>query len=288
MVVFYLACRYLSQSLLLILQQISIGELLTATASALYTLISMHTINFRGLILAAGRGSRFQSETGEPFAKVLRPMLGKPMVKYVIDALNKVGIDDITLIVGYQADQVMREMGPSFSYVMQAEQKGSGHAVMCAKEAFSDFAGHLVIMCGDSPLFKTDTISRLMSKHVDTQAVITLAAAELDDPTGYGRIIRDNSGHIIGIVEEKCATPYERAIKEVNGGAYAFDSKWLFGNIENMEINEAGEYNLTDMVRVAIEQGRTVSAVPCDPIELAGVNTPEQLTAVEEIIRGRN
>lgn len=208
------------------------------------------------------------------------------MVKYVVDTLNMARIDDITLIVGYQAGQVMREMGPSFDYVMQTEQKGSGHAVICAKEAFSNFDGHLVIMCGDSPMFKSSTISRLMSEHINTNDVITLAAAELTDPTGYGRIVRDDSGQIRGIVEEKCAAPDERTIKEVNGGAYAFDSKWLFADIKDMEINEAGEYNLTDMVRVAIEQGRTVSAVQCDPVELAGVNTAEQLASIEEIIRG--
>ncbi|MCE5324088.1 NTP transferase domain-containing protein [bacterium] len=246
----------------------------------------MNIKTFRGLILAAGKGSRFQSEAGKPFAKVLRPLLGKPMVKYVVDALKESGIDDITLIVGYQADQVMREMSQSFSYVTQTEQKGSGHAVMCAKDVFSNFDGHLIIMCGDSPMFRATTISRLMSAHIESEAVITLAVAELIDPTGYGRIIRDGSGSIRGIVEEKCAGEDERSIKEVNGGAYAFDSKWLFDNISGMEINEAGEYNLTDMVRVAIEQRRIVSAVKCNPTELAGVNTPAQLAAVEEIIRG--
>ncbi|MHB9036153.1 MAG: sugar phosphate nucleotidyltransferase [Armatimonadota bacterium] len=239
---------------------------------------------FKGLILAAGKGSRFQSETGEPFPKVLRPVLGKPMVSYVVDRLKAANVNDITLIVGFQAEQVKREMGPSFRYVFQAEQKGSGHAVACAKDAFEGFQGHLVIMCGDSPLFTSETICRLMRKHVETRAVITLVSAELDDPTGYGRIVRDESGRIRGIVEEKCAGPAERAIKEVNGGSYVFDSKWLFDNIESMAINEAGEYNLTDMVRVAIAQGRAVSTAQCDPTELLGVNTPAQLAAAEKIL----
>ncbi len=243
---------------------------------------------FRGLILAAGKGSRFQSEAGGAFPKVLRPVLGKPLVGYVVDTMKQAGIDDITLIVGFQAEQVMREMGSSYSYVRQTEQKGSGHAVACAKDAFESFDGHLIIMCGDSPLFTADTIKRLMAEQISSNAVITLASAGLEEPTGYGRIVRDSDGRIIGIVEEKCATQSEWAIKEVNGGAYAFDSRWLFSNIEAMAINEANEYNLTDMVRVALEQGRTVSAVNCDPSELLGVNTPAQLAVVEEIVRGRN
>ncbi|MCE5313742.1 MAG: sugar phosphate nucleotidyltransferase [Armatimonadota bacterium] len=242
---------------------------------------------FRGLILAAGKGSRFQSETGEPFPKVLRPVLGRPLVSYVVDTMRSVGIDDITLIVGFQAGIVELEMGSAFRYIHQPEQHGSGHAVMCAKSAFGGFDGHLLIMCGDSPLFASDTISRLMREHVETGASITLASAELDDPTGYGRIVRDDFGRIMGIVEEKCADPAQRAIREVNGGSYAFNSKWLFGNIENMAINEAGEYNLTDMVRVAIAQGRTVSAVCCDSSELLGVNTPDQLKTIEEMLKGR-
>lgn len=241
---------------------------------------------FRGLILAAGKGSRFQSESGGAFPKVLRPVLGKPMVGYVVDTLKQAGIDGITLIVGFQAEQVMQEMGPNYRYVRQIEQKGSGHAVACAKDVFESYDGHLIIMCGDSPLFTTNTIRRLMAEHVKSDAVITLASANLDDPTGYGRIIRGSNDRIIGIVEEKCATQAERAIKEVNGGAYEFDSRWLFSNIGAMAINEANEYNLTDMVRVALEQGRTVSAVNCEPDELLGVNTPAQLAAVEEIIRG--
>lgn len=243
--------------------------------------------NFKGLILAAGKGSRFQAESGEPFPKVLRSLLGKPMVYYVIDTLVEVGVDDITLIVGYRADDVKQAIGSRASYVLQAEQKGSGHAVACAKDAFAGFDGNLIIMCGDSPLFKSKTLSRMMQVHADTGAVATLAAAILDDPFGYGRILRDNNGNIRGIVEEKCATPEQRAIKEVNGGAYIFSAQWLFDNIGKMALNEAGEYNLTDMVRVALEQGKIVSSVECDRQELLGVNTPAQLKVVEDILQGK-
>lgn len=240
-----------------------------------------------GLVLAAGKGSRFASESGEPFPKVLQPVLGRPMVSYVLDALAGAGIEDITLIVGFGAQQVVREVGANVKYVLQTEQRGSGHAAACARDAFREFDGGLVVMCGDSPLFTAETVRRICEEHTRTRAVVTLASALLDDPFGYGRIVRDPNGAIAGIVEEKCASDREKAIREVNGGAYAFDARWLFDNIDQMALNEANEYNLTDMVRVAARQGRTISAVSCDPRELMGVNTPDQLHAVEEILRGR-
>lgn len=242
---------------------------------------------FAGLVLAAGRGSRFREEGGEPFPKVVRPVLGRPMVLYVLDALAGARVTDVTLVVGFLADEVKRAVGGRASYVIQPEQKGSGHAVACAAERYRGFGGGLVVMCGDSPLFTPDTIGRILREHLETGAAVTLASALLDEPFGYGRILRDADGRITGVVEQKCATAEQRTIREVNGGAYAFDSRWLFGNIDRMEINSAGEYNLTDMVRIAIEQGRTVSAIQCDPVELLGVNTPEQLRTVEYILGKR-
>lgn len=239
----------------------------------------------RGLVLAAGRGARFV--TGEPMPKVLRPLLGQPMVSWVIEALRGAGVDDITLVVGFLAEDVVAALGDGFRYTRQEEQRGSGHAVACAAGAFAGFGGSLATMCGDSPLFRSGTLRRMLSEHSDKGGAITLASAVLDDPFGYGRILRGRDGRIGGIVEEKCATSEQHALKEVNGGAYVFDSGWLFANIDKMAANQAGEYNLTDMVRVAVEQNMAVSAVQCDPEELLGVNTPEQLLAIEQVLRGR-
>ena len=239
---------------------------------------------FAGLVLAAGKGTRFQSEAGEPLPKVLRPLLGKPMVSYVLETLNQAGVDDITLVVGFRADDVKRALGDSVYYALQEEQKGSGHAVSCARDNFHGFTGHLVVMCGDSPLFTADTVREMMKEHIRTNAAITLASAILDDPFGYGRIIRDPAGRINGVVEEKCTDEEQRAIREVNGGAYIFDAYWLFANINKMAINDANEYNLTDMVRIAVEQDRVVSAVKCNEHELLGVNTPQQLKEIERIL----
>ena len=239
-----------------------------------------------GLVLAAGKGTRFGSEASEPMPKVLRPVLGRPMVSYVVDTLLAAGVQDITLVVGYRSGDVVRALGDRFSYVIQDEQRGSGYAVVCAAERFRAFAGSLVVMCGDSPLVRPETVREMIGELVGGAAVV-LASAVLDDPSGYGRILRDESGRIVGVVEEKCADENQRAIREVNGGAYVFDSQWLFANIGRMVENEAGEYNLTDMARVAVEQGRRVSAVGCDPSDLLGVNTPEQLRVVETVLSAR-
>jgi len=195
------------------------------------------------------------------------------------------GISDISLIIGFGAGEVRGRVGESVRYALQLEQRGSGHAVACAAGLFDGYEGGLVVMCGDSPLFSSETVSAVMREHESAGAAVTLASAMLDDPFGYGRILRDRSGTITGIVEEKCASDEQRAIREVNGGAYAFDARWLFDNIDQMVVNEANEYNLTDMVRVAVEQGRRVSAVNCDSRELLGVNTPDQLRMVEEMLR---
>ena len=240
-----------------------------------------------GLVLAAGRGSRFACESDEALPKVLRPVLGRPMIEYVTDALTGAGVNNITLIVGYGADDVIGQLGDSFDYVRQDEQLGSGHAVARAKERFRDFTGCAVVMCGDSPLFTTDTVRRMIDRHTSESAWATLTTAVLADPSGYGRIARDASGAITSIVEQKCADEDQLLIREINGGAYAFDSLRLFDNIEDMRVNEAGEYNLTDMVRVFIEQDGKVASVECDPAEVAGVNTVDELRAAEEVLRSR-
>jgi|YNPBryBLVA2012_1023415.scaffolds.fasta_scaffold10683_3 bifunctional UDP-N-acetylglucosamine pyrophosphorylase/glucosamine-1-phosphate N-acetyltransferase len=242
---------------------------------------------FRGLVLAAGKGSRFVDQDAAPMPKVLHLVLGRPMVCWVLDALRLAGIEDITLVVGYLADEVISALGCSVRYAMQIHQRGSGDAVASAAGEFANFDGGVVVMCGDSPLFTADTLKAMMSAHTLSKAAVTLSVAELDDPSGYGRIQRDETGRISGVIEERCADDSQKAVREVNGGAYVFDAKWLFDNIGLMAINDAGEYNLTDMVRVAVRQQRFIAEVGCDPSEIAGVNTPEELRRAEELLRRR-
>jgi bifunctional UDP-N-acetylglucosamine pyrophosphorylase/glucosamine-1-phosphate N-acetyltransferase len=226
--------------------------------------------------------------TPAEFPKVLRQVNGRPLISYVVAALHEADITDVNLIVGFGADYVRQAMGDNRQYIVQNEQLGSGHAVSCARETLGNRTETAIIMCGDSPLFTAATISNLIEQHISSEATITLISATLDDPTGYGRIKRLPSGEISGIVEEKCANSEEKAIKEINGGAYAFDSEWLWANIDRIKRNEAGEFNLTDLVRIAVADNRKIEAVHASSEEVMGVNTPDDLKQVEEILRMRS
>lgn len=238
---------------------------------------------FGAIVLAAGKGTRMKSD----LPKVLHPLLGRPMVTFVLDALAQLGIEKPVVIVGFHADQVKETLGNQYRYALQSEQKGSGHAVACSQSEAEGIAKNLLILCGDSPLFKLETMRSLMQTHLKTNAAITLTSANLDNPTGYGRILRNSSQEITGIVEEKDATENQKKVREVNGGLYAFNSEWLWKNIGKMKLNQKGEYCLTDLVGVAIEQGFCVSAVPAVEEELQGVNTPEHLQKAEQILKSR-
>ena len=234
-------------------------------------------------MLAAGKGARM----GSDLPKVLLPLCGRPMLAHILDLLAEAGVPHPVIVVGKNRNPIEEAFGSAYRYVVQEEQLGSGHAVMCAVDEARGSA-NVLVMCGDSPLFRAKTIRELMEKHVREHATVTLVSAVLEDPQGYGRIARSASGEITGIVEEKMATPEQRAIREINGGAYAFDADWLRDNLGLMRRNEAGEYCLTEMVDIALSQGRRVLAVSASPEEVAGVNTPDQLSQAEEILRCRD
>lgn len=245
-------------------------------------------MEFYALILAAGKGTRMKDEAmPAEFPKVLRQVCGRPMIDYVIGALKSSDISDINIIVGFGADYVREALGENWTYIIQDKQMGSGHAVLCAKDALGSRKGYVIVMCGDSPLFTSKTLSELKEKHASSGAAITMVSAFLDNPTGYGRIKRNEFDAITGVVEEKCASVDEKSIQEINGGAYVFDSEWLWDNIELMQRNEAGELNLTDMVRVAVSQGRKVEAVKAGQEEVMGANSPTDLLKLEEILCNR-
>ncbi len=245
--------------------------------------MSMKSNNsFQAIALAAGKGTRM----GSDLPKVLVPLCGRPVIAHVLDALQAVGITEPVVVVGYRAEVVRETLGDRVAYAFQDEQRGSGHAVICARQA-ADGAENLLVMCGDSPLFKVETIRLLMETHLQEQAAVTLASAVLADPTGYGRIIRAENGDVAGIAEEKVATDEQRAVKEINGGLYAFDADWLWENIGLMRENTAGELCLTEMVDIAIMQCRRVATAAASPDEVAGINTPEQLRAAENVLSAR-
>ena len=173
----------------------------------------MSTSGFQAIVLAAGKGTRM----GSDLPKVLLPVCGRPVVTHILDALAGVGIPQPVVVIGYKAEMVKEALGSRVIYALQEEQRGSGHAVMCARDAAGD-AENILVMCGDSPLFKVETISAVMEAHVREGAVIALASAVLDDPTGYGRILRSANGDVLGVAEEKIATGEQKAVREINGG----------------------------------------------------------------------
>lgn len=240
--------------------------------------------DFQAIILAAGKGSRMQSD----LPKVLHPVCGRPMVCHILDALSDVGIPSPIIVIGRGAELVEQTLGAGYVYVLQEEQLGSGHAVMWARGVAEGGSKHTLVMCGDSPLFRVETIRALMDAHRREQATASLVSAVLDDPSGYGRIVRAPDGRIAGVVEEKLADEEQRAIREINGGCYAFDSRWLWDNIDLMSENEVGEKCLTEMVDIAIGQGKRVTAVRSQPDEVIGINTPAQLAEAERIMCGRS
>jgi bifunctional UDP-N-acetylglucosamine pyrophosphorylase/glucosamine-1-phosphate N-acetyltransferase len=236
------------------------------------------------LILAAGEGTRMKSDK----PKVAHEILGVPMVRWVVDAAREAGCERSVAITGHRAEQVEALLGGVES-VRQDRQLGTGHAVMCAQEMLGGFSGSLLVLSGDTPLLQASTISGLVAMRESGGAVLTLLTAHLPDPTGYGRIVRDRDGNVARIVEEKDCTPEQRAITEVNTGTYCFDSRVLFAHLDRLTTeNVQGEYYLTDMVSVFVDEGLTVSAtLTDDPLETLGVNSRVQLADAAKIMQHR-
>lgn len=224
-------------------------------------------------------------------AKVLHEVCGRPMLAYVLDACRKVGVKKIYVVVGFSAEHVEERFDDydDIVWVRQEEQLGTAHAVMCCKEYLKDFEGQTLVLCGDGPLIRTETLKTLTQKHEIGQPAVTLATAVLEDPTGYGRIIRDAYGNIQGIVEHSDCTSKQLAIKEVNPSYYLFNNKTLFEALEKVKPdNVKKEYYLTDALSLIIETGHTVVAITTvRPEEAMGVNSRRELSVASKIMQRR-
>ena len=220
------------------------------------------------VILAAGKGKRMNSE----IPKVLHPILGRPMIGYVIDAIDFLRPCRVVVVCGFQSESVKDFVGDEDAkFAYQTEQLGTGHAVLCAWDRLREFEGHVLILNGDLPLLRTETLSEFVNNHFNSGSVVSILTSELEDPAGYGRVERDKKGKVSKIVEERDATPDERLIKEVNAGAYCVRSDFLWDALESLNPNNTQhEYYLPDIVDVIL-----------------GVNTRTELVSLEQILRTR-
>ncbi|MDQ0257859.1 bifunctional UDP-N-acetylglucosamine pyrophosphorylase/glucosamine-1-phosphate N-acetyltransferase [Evansella vedderi] len=237
------------------------------------------------VILAAGKGTRMKSD----LYKVLHPVGGKPMVQHIVDQVKGCKVKKVITVVGHGAEKVKDQLGAEVSYVLQEEQLGTGHAVMQAESLLSGEKGTTVVLCGDTPLLTQQTIDALIEEHETQKAKATILTAVADDPTGYGRIIRDNDGTVRKIVEHKDATNEELTVKEINTGTYCFDNEALFKALKKVgNDNVQGEYYLPDVVEILQEQGEVIAAYGTDDFnETIGVNDRVALSRAEILMKNR-
>ncbi len=236
------------------------------------------------IILAAGKGTRMESD----LPKVLHEVAGKPMVQWVVDAVKEAGADRVILVIGHGAESVKDKI-QGCEYVIQEPQLGTGHAVLVCKDTFAGFEGNIVILGGDGPLLRSSTVQDIVELQEETSAAATLATSIIPDPTGYGRIIRDNNNKFAEIIEHKNATPEQLEIHEVYPSYAVFDASKLWNCLDTLEPNPlTNEYYITEVPRMLKEIGNDVEVVNSVlPEDILSINTLEQLQAVESILLTR-
>lgn len=239
------------------------------------------------VILAAGLGKRMRS----PKAKVLHEVLGRPMVAHVVETACQIAGDGVVVVVGHQAEEVrcaVTRVAEVF-FVHQDQQLGTGHALMCVLPHVPADCPQVLVLCGDVPLITASTLNDLIVDHERAQRDATLLAVDVDHPFGYGRILLDQRHQICGIVEEADATDAQRAIKTINSGIYCLNRSFLAEALPRLtRSNVQGEFYLTDIIRIGYDMGRHIGVCRGhDPQEILGINTPEDLSRVEAILRER-
>lgn len=237
------------------------------------------------VILAAGKGTRMKSE----LPKVLHQLAGRPMIAYSLDLANVVSDMSPVVIVGYKAEEVRAAVGSRATFAVQTEQLGTGHAVMQAQALLEARADTVLVYAADMPLITPETLQRLMATHARNSAAITMLSVIAEDPRGFGRVVRGKNGGALAIVEEIEATEEQKAIRELNAGVYCFDAAWLWPSLHRLQPSpRKGEYYITDLVGLAVADGRHVAVVTTHtPEEVLGVNTRVHLAEAEAVVRRR-
>ncbi len=239
------------------------------------------------VILAAGKSTRMKSD----LPKVLHEVCGRPMLGYVINACREAGVDRIVVVVGHRKDDVIARFRDErdLVFVEQKEQKGTGHAVLFCREALEAVTGSVLVIAGDMPLVRRETLASLLEARREFGHAVTIATTVLDDPVGYGRIIRDEFGNLDAIVEDRDCTPDQKKITEVNPSYYCFDRRHMFEALDQVRPNNAkGEYYITDAVAILRAAGAGASAIKAVPAEDAmGVNSRLDLSAVSRVLQDR-
>jgi len=242
--------------------------------------------NLATIIMAAGKGTRMKSD----LPKVLHPLNKNPMITYVVDTAEQIGSEKVVLIIGHKKELVIKALKErNVEFAVQSPQLGTGHAVMQARASLENFDGNVLVLSGDVPLLRPETLQKLIKIHEESGSIATLLTTNMDDPTGYGRVIRDENDLVVKIVEEKDANDDIRKIKEINVGIYIFKCRDLMSALPLVKNdNRQGEYYLPDVLKIFVERGEKLSAVITEDMhETHGINTVEQLKSAEKILQGR-
>ena len=241
-------------------------------------------MKLQSVILAAGQGTRMRSN----LPKVLHPLLGRPLLAYSIDVARRITGEEPVVVIGHGAEQVAAAFNGYTHFVRQEPQLGTGHAVQQAEELLKGKADLILVTYGDMPLLTEDTLSLALEKQKGHSGPVTMLTVLAENPRGFGRIIRNADGWVQGIVEEAQATPAQLSIHELNPGVYVFEAGWLWQALRQVPLSPKGEYYLTDVIGIAVQQGRTVQAVLMDdPEEAIGINTRLHLAEAEAVLRRR-
>ena len=251
-------------------------------------------MNFSVVVMAAGMGTRMQSK----HPKVLHPLLGKPLLSYIFSSIRPLKPNKVIVVTGHEADLVKKHLqttgsidGLPVEFVLQSPQLGTGHAVQQARSLLADKTDAVLVVPGDMPLLSPDTLHQLSNGYKslqETGSSIVMLTVEVDDPRGFGRVVRNSTGNVQAIVEEAVCTPEQKTIRELNVGAYVFSADWLWANLAQVPLSQKGEYYVTDLIEMAVDQGLTVKAeILKDPVEAIGVNTRVHLAEAERAFRDR-